>query len=468
MTVPRITSAEVQDRFRRGITNRNSTYDTAYGAIPDLFNPVADVIAEQNDDLRAASLLVSFKNVDQLASSDIDALLFNESETRSGGSRALSICTFAVRTAPTTNTTVRRGFPVATSPDAGTGGTVVFVATETRTLVLGTGYNVATRTYELDVPVQALVEGPDGVVGAGRIHVPMQPLGAWDSVTNKKASDGGLGPETNTQAVDRYLLSVLGTQLNSPLGVERRVRRLFKAVSGTNLIYGTDPALTRASSEAGAVDLFIRGTQASALTENLVFLGVGQLIPVTFAPILNVASVSAYIEGQDYDVVLDTTGLGGSTRAVEGIRFRTGGPNALPAVGATVAVTYTYNALVGAVQADLNALEGTTFGRNLLVRQGTRVDIYLDARLTALTGFTSTSLKSLAASTLFKFINSELGLGSPVEFSDLDAKVRALSGVDNFKLTRLSRTAAGTGTDDIANILGSEYPAITQGNLRVT
>jgi uncharacterized phage protein gp47/JayE len=475
MPVEKITAAQFRDQLRAGITDRTESHDVGFGPIRDIvIDPVATVLEQQNDRVRAVSLLLSLQNPANLSEVDVDGIVFNETIRRILGARSLTTLTFSTPTVDPSgpDLVVQRGFPVATTPDANTGETVTFTTTEARTLPAAqraSFFNITTQRYELQVPAQATVQGSVGRVGQGRIRRPLRPLVGFDQVTNTAASEGGLDRETNAELINRYLLAILGRDLTTPTGIEFFTRNNFPEVEDVLVVFGDDPLLTRSADDAGATDAYIIGEQLVARTENLEFLGVGQLLQVSFPPIAVVTQVSSgattYAEGTDYEVVRDTGGNRGSTRAVEGVRFLST-VTSPPALGAAVTINYTQNNLIQTLQTTSEQRTNESLGRDLLYKEGIQVDIILEAQLRVATGFSTVTVPNAVSTAIQNFINS-FGLGANVENSDIQGEVRRISGVDNFIITRLVRDPALTGTADIV-IGGNEFARIATADLVIT
>lgn len=475
MPIEKITSAQFREQLRTGITNRTESHDVGYGPIRDIvIDPVASVLERQNDRIRSVSLLLSLVDPDNLSEIDLDNLVFNEGLRRINGSRSVTTLTFSVSQIDTAgpDLVIQRGFPVATTPDSNTGDTVTFVTTESRTLPIAqreSFFNINTQRYEITVAAESTVTGSVTRVGATRIRRPLRPLIGFDSVSNASATEGGLDRESNTQLVNRYLLAILGRDLSSPAGIEKYARDNFPDVSDILVVFGNNPLLTRAASDAGAVDAYLVGDQLLARSENVEYLGINQLLALANPPIRLVTNVSSgattYIEGVDYEVVFDTSGNQGSVRAVEGIRFLPTVTSA-PAIGTAVSVSYTGNNLIPQLQASFEQDDTQVIGRDLLFKEGVQVPIILEARLRVAAGFSTVTVPSAVNTAVSEYIDSLL-LGANVERSDIQGEVRRISGVDNFLIDRLVRDPALTGASDIP-IEDNEYPRIASADLVIS
>lgn len=476
MPIPKITATQFQTNLRDAIDDRTTSYDTALGPIPDvIINPAALVFESQNDRIRTVSLIISLAN--EIAFSgdfeaDLDAYVFNEGVLRISGSRATATVVFSRGTAPSSDLVVQRGYPIGTSPDESTGQTITFITTQSATLPAASAssyFNIQTQRYELSVPVVAVVQGESGRVGQNRINRPLRPLVGFDSVTNPAEAEGGLGPETNSELIARYLLAILGRRLSTPTGVSKAALDNFPDVEDILTVYGTNPLLLRASDDQGAVDAYIVGAQALEVSENIEFFGVGQLLQVAEPPLIGVTSVSSgantYIQDQDFEVVFDETNNAGSVRAIEGIQFLAGGPTTLPAVSDVVTISYTKNQLIRNLQDESETDDFFTFGRDLLYKEGLEVGVAIEGTLRVETGFSFTTVLAAVQTTILSFVNA-LKLGEDVERSDIQGVVRLISGVDNLVFTRFTRLTVLSGVDDIP-VGDNEYARMDSADLSI-
>ncbi|APU88897.1 hypothetical protein Rctr197k_078 [Virus Rctr197k] len=476
MPIDKVSQAQFAAQIAAGINDRADDLDTAYGPIPDAcIQPQAAVLESQNDRVRQLSLLLTLSDPSAFDGfdSDLEGIAFNEGATRILGSKSSTTATFARAAAPTADALVQRGFPVGSSEDPSTGGTITFVTSEAATLPVASAssyFNIQTQKYELSVPLTSIIEGSSTRVGPNRLTRPLRPLGAFDSVTNPGSASGGRDQETNSELIDRYMLGVIGRQPGTPNGIDRYARANFPDVLGLKSVYGSNVLLVRAATDAGAVDTWIKGSSPVQLVENHVYLGVGQTIAVSSPPLVSVVSVqsgvSTYIEGSDYEVVEDTSGVGRSVREEAGIRFLTGGPTALPAVGDTVTVTYTYDNLIRSLQAGFEDDEVLELGRDLLFRRGEIASIIHTARLRVAAGFNATTVQAAVVAAVLAFVN-DLNLGADVEGSDIQGVVRAISGVDNYIIDRLTRSTTLAGVTDVL-VDDNEYAELTSANLTVS
>ena len=472
MAISKITSAQFETSLQNAILSRNPEMDVTTGPIRDIITaPVSQVLEDQNDRIRRLSLIMSLLNTGEFTDQEMDEIAFNEQILRRPGIRSSTTVFFQARRAPSVDLTVPVNFPAGTQVDPTTGRQITFRTTETRTLPAATAalfFNASSGFYELEVNVSAITTGDAGNVGPGRINQLLRPLTGFDQVTNRAAASNGKDTETNEELAERIIVAILGTDISTKFGVERETLDEFSDVLDIITVFGLDPLLTRASTDAGAVDAYIIGTSNVTAVESQTFLGVGQTVVLDNQPVTAIASVDAggpaFIQGTDYSLIRDTGPNANSVRAVDGIVFLIGGT--APTVGATINITYTYNSLLQTLQDNFIVPDRFVFGRDLLFKQGTQINTEIAANLSVLAGTNATTILAQVVSVIVAFINS-LGLGDDVEISDVQAEVRKIPGVDNFVPTTFRKIGGAPGAADIA-ISRSEFARIASGNVTLT
>lgn len=474
MALPIITEDQFAAQIAEAINERDNSADTTYGPIRDWnIVPQSRVNAQQAQTARTLSLQLSMDPSSYTEGSpDLDAVLFNEGIVPPDGDASIATLTFYRNTAPTADLVIQRGFPIAPTPDTSSGAAVTFITTTAATLPVASAasyFNVERQRYEITVPAICATPGVSGRVGPNRIRRPLRPM-SFDGVTNLTASENGQDPLANAEKVALYRLAIVGRQTGTPNGITRAALADFLAVRDVFTVYGMNPLLTRANDAAGAVDAYVIAPTYTQTVENITFFGLGQLMSPTTQPVNEIISVvsgaNTYVEGVDYQIV--QSALDGSVESVFGIRFISStGSLPLPAVGSAVTVTYTYNATIRQLQTafdDPNVLE---LGRDLLFREGMDVPFVLTANIRISSGYSATTVIAAVRSAVLNFFNATLGLGDAVEASDIQAVVRAISGVDNFVITRLTRTTTLTGVSDV-ELAGNEYPTLASADLILT
>lgn len=474
MVLDKVTASQWADRLRTEVLALDDQLDVYFGPLVDgAIRPHAVIYEELNDRVRTLFQLLTLENPDVFAGnleSVLEGRLFDEGILLSAGSFATANLLLERAAVPTSDLPVQRGTPVASSGAE----PVVYVTTETRTLELASAssyFNAATGRYELNVPAIALTPGREGQVGANRLTRFLRPLPGFDSVTNPAASSTARGRLSNEEAITLYLLAVRGRVLSTPDGVRFTTREELAAVEDVYVAKPGDALLTRSSLEGQAVDIYLDGEERLTQTETLTYVDVNQVVPVTLPPLVSVSAVvdlsgpTTFVEGADYEVVLDEGAEGRSARAVEGVRFLPGG--SAPARGAPIVVTYVYDNLVRRAQA-LETDDATdVMGRDGLYKRATRKQVVLEARLKPKATASGATTRQVTETRLLDYVNTTLGLGDDVEESDLQGVVRLISGIDNFLIDRLTFDDTPSGVSDLA-IANNERPVLDAANLSIT
>lgn len=473
MPVQKITAVEFEQRLQQGINNRDPEIDALTGPVRDIVvSPVAVVLEDQNDRIRNLSLVMSLRNVSDFSEQDLDDVAFNEEVVRRPGTRATTTVFFQTRVAPTVDITIPVNLPVATPTDPTQNRNIIYRTIETKTLPAATAalfFNAGTGFYELEVAVQAISAGGDSNVAFNRINQFQSPVAGFEFVTNRVAATDGKDREDQEDLATRLLVAIPGSDISTPFGIIREVLDNFADVTDIELVYGLDPLLLRADSAAGAVDAYIIGSVPATIVEAQTFLGVGQSIVMDEQPVLSIASVDAggpaFVQGVDYEFVPDEGVNAGSIRAQDAIVFLTGG--AAPAAGTSLNITYNQNSLPQELQDNFITVDRFAPGRDLLFKEGTQIDVEIEADLKVLAGTNATSIQAQVVSTIVTFINS-LGLGDDAEQSDVNSEVRKLPGVDNLVFTVFRIVGSGATTPADVTIERNEYARITSANVTIT
>lgn len=464
MAISRITSDQFAQQLREAILSRNVEYDTQIGPIPDLFIwPASGVLELQNERIRAVQQLLSLTDDGSFSDEDLDRFVANEQMIRLSGSKATVSLIFSRSTVPTSNITIRANFPVATLADETTGQAYTFLTLQDATLVAANAasyFNNTTQRYELSIPAEAILGAAGANVGANRVTRPLRPLVGFDSVFNRDEASGGGDVESNTALINRYYLSLMGTGPSTTRGISKILRNIYNSVLDSSIICGNNPLNVRSATDGGAVDVYIIGGTPTTTTESIVFPGVEQIIPLSHQPVNAILSAGTYIQGTDFVLVKDTGGYAGSESASDGIRWLSTGT--FPAIGSVVVVTYTYNSLLGTLQAAFLDDDKAVPGRDILFKTGTQVPITLTGSIKIKPGFSVTSVISAVTSAIMNLINVNK-LDADVEVSDIHGVVRSFSSVDNFIIQNLSRVGQ-MGTSDVA-IAGNEYATLLSSDI---
>jgi hypothetical protein len=474
MTIQRKLALEWEQNIADSIAERDTQAETTYGPIRDIVaRPVARVADRINQDIVRLSEILSLKNVEQFTVSELDDIAFNSQITRGTGAPATGVVSLLSSSPPNANLTVSINFPFSTDSDPVTNQVIFFRATQQVTYIAANAsayYDAANRLYRLDVPVECVSAGTFGIVGPNRIVKSQRSIGSFQRVTNFAGTSGGTDQESNTSLSETLLIFNLGiNDISTPFGTELETKRQFPTIEDQVVVWGADPLLVRASTDAGAADVYIIGETAKGQTDTFIY--VGQDMVLTKQPALSITSVTSgattYIQGTHYELIQDVGAYGGSTKGIDAVRFPPTSP-LFPAIGDTVTVIYNYNELIQTLQDFFTSDEFSVIGRDLLYKQGIKIPIQVLGTLYVLPGFDPAVVRSNVVSAIATFIN-ELKLGDDVEQFDLlaevGAKVGSLGGVDNLVLTGLNLVGV-SGIIDIG-ISKAEYARIDTTNITV-
>lgn len=479
MAVDRITASQYADQIKNAIQVRNTSYDVDLGPIPDLIiNPISVVLERQNADINKVQSLLLLLNNGDYTHADLVAFVANEGIKPDIGARATVTLTFSTPRVDA-DMTVTAGFPVSTLVDEALGVALTFVTLTTVTLPVASKssyYNALTKRYEITVLARCTTLGSIGNVAIDRITKPLRSLVGFSYVTNAVAATGGRDATTDIDLIERYLIAISGTDSSTVDGIESTADDLFSNIYDALVVYGDDPLLVRASEDAGAVDMWVIGSQNVTVTDVAPFVGLYQPIVLANQPVVDVVSVmvgaTPYTKGVDYDFVTDDGGNGRSIRGVDSVVFKN--PNKQPIVGQGVNIVYTYNSLISQIQTRMQASDVYVPARDLLVRAAVQVDMEISGNLVVRPGYNSGTILSLVNDAISQFINALMlnariaGSGDygSVQMSDVNAVARRITGVDNLVFTKFGPVGTLTAAD--MPVGKNQYPRIASGKLSLT
>lgn len=460
MAIELLTAADYAQRLAAAILARNTKYQTKFGPVADLvIYPLSPALESINTNTRRVESLLSLLNNGDYTHDDLVNFIANEGIRPDIGGVATTTLVFSTARV-TSDLTVSAGFPVGIQTSESTSQPVIFVTAIEATLPAAqksSYFNSATQRYELYVPARCTSAGAGGMVSAQRIVRPLRPLIGFDSVYNPEDTEGGREASTDAELIEQYIIAIAGTDESVANGTQRVMRTINSSIYDSMLVYGNDPLLTRASSDAGAVDIWVICQSSAARVDVATYLGLRPIV-LTRQPVLSVVSVSkgatVYTQGADYDLIPDATGYGKSTRARDAILFKVGGQHPNP--GDSITIQYTQNSIIEDIQNTYIGSEHLVLGRDLLVRSANQLNVAITANMTVRPGYNPAVLQAVVQSAIVDFVNSTLlkarqpgiSSGGYLERSDVDLVVRRISGIDNFIYTKFD-LVGGTGIDDI-------------------
>ena len=478
MAVEKVTAQQFAQTIKNAILALNKSYDTEIGPIPDLvINPVSNVLASQNASIRQLQQLLALVQDGSYTYDDLVAFVANEGIYPNTGAKSVVNMVFSTINVQA-SLTVSAGFPVSTQVDELSNQSVTYVTVESATLNAtnkAAYFNASTQRYELVVPAIATVGGSIGNVASNRITLPLRALVGFNSVFNRDPAQGGLDGTTEAELIERYLIAIVGTAQSVESGTRLTALTKFPNVRDVAVVYGYDPLLTRAGTDAGAVDEWVLGQANLSRTDASTFEARGVPIPLLKQPVQSITSVyhgiTVYTAGVDYNFVPDASGNSGSVRGLDSIIFTFGG--IAPVVGSSISIDYIQNVLIEDMQITYEAPENFVYGRDLLIRQSVAVPVQISAGLTVGLGLSYTTVLAQVQTAVLAFVNSLLlnaripgvSPGGSLQMSDVNAVVRSIAGVDNFIMTTFA-VVGGSGAQDIP-IGKNQNPTLDPVNLNI-
>jgi hypothetical protein len=480
MSIEKVSASQFAQRIKAAITSRNKTYDVNVGPIPDvIINPMGGVLESQNNAIVSLQSLLSLINDGTYTHDDLVAFVKNEGVTPDTGSAASATLVFSVA-AVSASLTVGTGYPVGSLSNEETGSSITFITIESATLSYATRasyYNPDTQRYELQVAAVATSGGTKGNVGANRIINPLRPLIGFDSITNPQPATGGRDSSSDSELIEQYLIAITGSNASGEDGIRRTSLDVFSNVQDVAMVYGSDPLLLRASTDAGAVDQWVLGDAMVSRTDASTYVGPLQPIYLLSQPVVGITRITSgannLVEGVDFTFVKDVTGYSGSIRGRDYIKLLNTSL-LLPVAGSPITVVYNQNSLIELMQNTYSQPAYYSYGSDLLIRAANQINIAVTATFRTRQGYNPTTVQAQVTTAVRGFVNSlmlnaripSVSDGGSVQKSDIDAEVRRISGVDNFTIT-IFDVVGGTGNADIP-IGRNQYPRLAATDLTIT
>lgn len=290
-------------------------------------------------------------------------------------------------------------------------------------------FNPNTERYEVDAAVTASKPGVAGNVASTTIS--QVSMSGIDGVTNEDACTGGQDQESIVNLRTRLLRRLTGNNVGTVDGYANLLTdtTVSDAVEDVYVIGAGDTLMTR--QEAGAVDLFVKGSTVTTIANESHIYTVGQSTYImTNQPVVGVDSVyadtTALIEGVDYNVSWDlSTNYGGSTLASTAVVL-----TASAGSPAYVYINYRYNSLIATLDTEVEKDEYHIVGVSELVKWAFEVSINITVSIVVLAGYSSTSVASNVSTALTTALNL-YGIGDDVQEFDMLAIIDDVEGVDD-------------------------------------
>jgi hypothetical protein len=470
MAIQKLTASDFANVISKGVNSRDKTIDTRIGPVRDLFiDPHAAVMEQQNNRMVYLNNALSMRNASNIVPDDLDEIVYNEGLVRFSGSPSIVTVTFYRVKPPTSNISVPANFPLSSPATGSSGDSVLFRTVESAVMYSALSsayYNADEGRYELNVLASSIVRGSESRVGANSITVMRRNFPDFDGVMNKEPTTSGVGVESNADLAERYMLHIKGSKPSTPDGIRSHVLDNFSSVEDLFVVYGNNTYLTREESDAGAVDIWIKGASEATRTYNTFYTGVGNTIVLDRQPVMRINSVTtsssggvSYVEGTDFELVVGQGENSYSNVGIDGIRFLDTGSR--PEIGADLSIDFVYNGLMGVLDSYFNQPAFYVMGSDNLFRWALPKDIYIETSLKVNVGSPAT-IVGLVKSAILSYING-LPLGADVNEFDIDRIVATVYGVDNWTYSILD-VFGGSGISDI-NVGPNQYARLLTSNI---
>ena len=472
--------AEWSDYIKALILSVDRNFDVDFGDINGVFvQPQSISNTELDAEITRLDQIIDPNNYNLMTDDEFQALLNNYLLEVLQGSRAVGQVYFQTDNL-SMDITIPAGFPVATDQNAYGQSIMFYTTAQVQMLVANRAlyFNNVENLYEIPVDVQCTTSGSVGRVPGGAISVLMRTIPGITAVVNKNSfTSGGVDVESRARSIRRlkgFLKSAGSIALRFGLAND-----LLLYVEDVVVVGARDAGFGRTSHESGAVDAYATEVTYQQATD---YFRVGYMSREDYGsnevwifqnqPVVDIAPFTVTIDGVDhsdwFEIVKDVSAAyAGSIRARDVLKV-------LPAhvvglsllVGKYAVVTYNYNLIISTLQQIYTADDRDVLGRDFLMREATRNDVYIQATLKALPGYDPANLADLAASAIFTYVNS-LSIAEPLEMADVIYLVKSFAGVDNFTFSdfRLTSEVPGTVHDVVAT--SREYLRITSSNLVV-
>lgn len=459
------TEADIVLAFTQYLTSRLQFVDTTEGRPLSslLFDSIALELSTAYTALAQVQVDQGISDPTQADTDAMDGLAFNWSLTRRGATASTGIVTFQSASAPTTTVQVGNsdgsgGVVVATSRQA-TGTVVSFTTIQTVYLTPQTTINPQTNLYEVDAPVRCQSVGALGNVDAGAISALQSSVPGIDSVVNKISTTGGHSQEDNTTLTSRIAFKSQGQQPGIANGLVTTALDQSASV-GAIVVGPNDPEFVRFG-VPGAVDLTVLGSQITSSVQTVTYTTNQPFVLLSNRPATAVTAVNATVgltstsltAGVDYVFSQDlasTTAL--SSQSNDQLSWLNGQH---PNIGSQYSIEYQYDAAIPAIQALLSADAGHFITANPLAKRATQVLINMSLSVRQVSGFTPATVALNVAGAISNLVNN-LGLGDPVQQSDLVLAIKSAVGVSSVVLP-FSQLFIRGQSPTVADIVVNKY-----------
>jgi len=310
-------------------------------------------------------------------------------------------------------------------------------------------HDPVTGLYYIDVPATATSSGTLSRVPINRVTQLSPPITGFSTVTNIVSSSGGTNTESNSALLDRCMTALKGRELDTVYGLDGFVRGQA-GVEDALVIDNSDPLMLRGN--GNEVDIYVVADNEQSASDSVTFNSsiMGDSVILNHQPVTMIFQVlvngTLQTAGVDYNFTKDSGGFAGSSIAVDKVQFLSGHA---PSDGDTVAVSYSYNTMIGDIQGQFTLPENDIPNSDILIKTAERILVDMTITVVKLASFSTIQVQTNVTTALENFFDA-LMLGDSVYVSDVVAVIEATAGVNRVNVPFTKMAPVGqVGASDI-------------------
>ena len=460
------TPEQVRKSLSASAAEADPTADLAKGPIYDLMlRPVAPEIAALEERQDSVRTLASLQLDKVTTEAEINAIGTAFGLPNVSGKPASCRQTFFTSSRPTSDIVIERGTLVGTTDSSR-----IFVVTE-RVVMLASAadayYNAARRRYEITAKIESTSIGSDSNLPAFRIKRLFTTVTGLDrnGTENREAATGGTDRQSFSNYLRRIRLKFLGVNPETGAGIASQAFEYApESISDVMMVYPKDRKVFRRDTGRPAIDLYVIGSLTESTSQRYVAIGGETSIALSSAPVLSIGSVQIDSAATTaYTLLSDPNpALTGSSRASDVLILTT----PLTA-GQVIDITYTYDALVSGMQANVFDANGRQFGTDILVRRPEEVPVSVQVDVTVLPSFDVSRATDAVNTIVFEYIETNVFIGVLLPETLQQRILDGVAGVSSVKIQRFTATNSGALPVEAINLQKNQIPTVDQTNLLI-
>jgi len=438
--------------------------DFEKGPIRDLFiTPVAREEILLINQMDRVARLYSVDFYESMTREELESLAYQFGVTPFQGSKARGTISVHV----VQNTTDRALLVPTGSAFSTDDGQYSYISTESIEIprdTLNNYYNSETKTYVIDVSVEAADVGEDYNIAAFRIvQITARTNFQIKRVENRSALIGGRSPESNAELAERIREVSVKNERGTISGFNSAI---LDAAAGK--IY--DISLVRNDEIDGYrntyrahIDAFVIGSESTEVSESFIAAvsESGQQFKLSNTPVSEVTAVTVgttEITETEYTVTLDPTPYSGSNDVVQ--------IKGLVSVGTEIQITYVYNKVLQDLQQEFDVEENDVFGVSLRFREAVPIALQVIVQATIQISQSSVSFAADVQQFTQAFINQNKFV-TQLNASDLREYLRNnITGILSLSISHFGKVSEQESFD-ILTFEANEYPVIESDQIEI-